>query len=226
MGDLKIGRIVLGVCQTNTYFLYREGREECIVVDPADCGRQIFAKLRKNGLRAAAIFLTHGHFDHIWGVDGLKAAANEVAANHGYDEIKVYACGEERELLNDANTNLSERMGRKCAIDADVYVNDGDEISVADMKCRVIHTPGHTEGGCCFYFEDGGICVCGDTIFLESIGRTDFPTGSMSTLVRSVREKLFKLPDDTKLYPGHGDSTTVEHEKKYNPFCGVNDDNN
>lgn len=223
MGDLKIGRTVLGVCQTNTYFLYREGQEECIVVDPADCGRQIFAKLRKNGLRTAAILLTHGHFDHILGVEGLKAAANEVAANHGYDEIKVFACAAEKELLRDVNTNLSEGMGRACSIDADVYVNDGDEISVAGMKCKVILTPGHTEGGCCFYFEEDGICVCGDTIFQESIGRTDFPSGSMGTLVRSIREKLFILPDDTKLYPGHGDSTTVGHEKKYNPFCGVND---
>lgn len=220
MGELKIGRMVLGVCGTNTYFVYREGAEECIVIDPADYGRQIFANLRKNNLRAAGILLTHGHFDHIWGVEGLKAAANEVAEHHGYDLARVFACEAERELLRDAGLNVSENAGRACALDADVYVKDGDQISVAGIACRVIATPGHTAGGCCFYFEEAGFCVCGDTIFQESVGRTDFPTGSMGTLVRSIKDKLFVLPEDTKLYPGHGDSTTVGHEKKFNPFCG------
>ena len=220
MGELKIGRMVLGVCGTNTYFVYREGAEECIVIDPADYGRQIFAKLNQNNLRVTGILLTHGHFDHIWGVEGLKAAANEVAEHHGYAAVNVYACEAERELLQDAGLNVSENAGRACTLDADVYVNDGDEISIGDINCRVIATPGHTAGGCCFYFEEAGFCVCGDTIFQESVGRTDFPTGSMGTLVRSIKEKLFVLPEDIKLYPGHGDSTTVGHEKKYNPFCG------
>lgn len=220
MGELKIGRIVLGTVSTNTYFVYREGSDECIVIDPADYGRQLFANLKKNGLRTTAILLTHGHFDHIWGVEGLKAAANEVAQNHGYDPVKVYALDEEKPLLNSARINVSENAGRACEIEADVYVKDGEEIEISGAKCKVIATPGHTAGGCCFYFEEGGFCVCGDTIFQESVGRTDLPTGSMGTLIRSIKEKLFVLPDETKLYPGHGDSTTVGHEKKYNPFCG------
>ena len=219
-GKLKIGRIVLGAGATNTYFVYRDGSEECLVIDPADYGRQLFANLKKNGLRAAAILLTHGHFDHIWGVEGLKAAANEVAEHHGYPQVYVYALDAEKPLLNNARANVSENAGRACEIEADVYVKDGEEIEVSDVKCKVIATPGHTAGGCCFYFEEAGFCVCGDTIFQESVGRTDLPTGSMSTLVRSIREKLFVLPEETKLYPGHGDSTTVGHEKKYNPFCG------
>lgn len=220
MGELKIGRIVLGAVSTNTYFVYREGSEECIVIDPADYGRQLFANLKKNGLRTVAILLTHGHFDHIWGVEGLKAAANEVAEHHGYDPVHVYALDAEKTLLNHARINVSEQSGRACEIEADVYVKDGEEIEIADIKCKVIATPGHTAGGCCFYFEEAGFCVCGDTIFQESVGRTDLPTGSMSTLVRSIKDKLFVLPEDTKLYPGHGDSTTVGHEKNYNPFCG------
>ena len=88
------------------------------------------------------------------------------------------------------------------------------------MTCKVIATPGHTAGGCCYYFEEAGFLLSGDTLFAESVGRTDFPTGSMSTLVRSVRERLFVLPDDTKVYPGHGESTTIGHEKEYNPFLG------
>lgn len=220
MNDLKIGRMVLGVCGTNTYFLYREGAEECLVVDPADYGRQIYANLRKNGLRVAGILLTHGHFDHIWGVEALKAAANEVAEHHGYDPVRVYACEAERALLGDVRLNVSENAGRASTVEADVYVKDGDTVEIAGIGCKVIATPGHTEGGCCYYFEEAGFCVCGDTIFQESVGRTDLPTGSLSTLVRSIKEKLFVLPEETKLYPGHGEYTTVGHERKYNPFLG------
>lgn len=220
MADLKIGKMVLGVCGTNTYFVYRDGSEECIVIDPADRGRQIFASLRKNGLRPVGILLTHGHFDHIWGVEAMKAAANEVAENHGYAPVYVYANEAEKELLNNAKKNVSEGAGRACTIDADVYLKDGAEVEIAGMKCKMIATPGHTEGGCCYYFEEAGFCVCGDTIFQESVGRTDLPTGSMSTLVRSIQDKLLVLPEETQLYPGHGDVTTVEHEKKYNPFLG------
>ena len=220
MSNLKIGRMVLGMCSTNTYFVYRDGGEECIVIDPADYGRQIFANLRKNGLRTVGILLTHGHFDHIWGVEGLRAAANEVAQNHNYAPVQVFAWEAERELLENAHKNVSEQAGRACTLDADVYVSDGEEIEIAGMKCKVIATPGHTQGGCCYYFEEAGFCVSGDTLFQESVGRTDLPTGSMGTLVRSIKEKLFVLPEETLIYPGHGDSTTIGHERKYNSFCG------
>ena len=86
------------------------------------------------------------------------------------------------------------------------------------MHCKLIATPGHTKGSCCYYFEDDKILISGDTLFQESVGRTDLPTGSMGTLVRSVRERLLPLPEDVKVYPGHGESTTIGYEKKYNPF--------
>jgi len=219
MKEIKIGRMVLGVCQTNCYFLYREGEQETIVVDPADQGEKIYAALRKNGFRVAGILLTHGHFDHIWGLDSLRSAANAAAESDGLEPVKVYASEAERALLGNAELNVSEQAGRACTTFADVYVKDGEEISLAGMSCRVIATPGHTAGGACYYFEKAGILVSGDTLFQESVGRTDFPTGSMGTLVRSIRERLFVLPDDTRVYPGHGDSTTIGHEKKYNPFC-------
>ena len=218
MGEIKIGRMVMGVCQTNCYFLYREGEQDAIVVDPADKGANIYGALQKNGFCVAGILLTHGHFDHIWGLDALRDAANAVAETEGLDSVKVYAGENERELLKSAELNVSAAAGRACSTYADVYVEDGQEITIAGMTCKVIATPGHTAGGVCYYFEEAGFLVAGDTLFAESVGRTDFPTGSMSTLVRSVKEKLFVLPDETKVYPGHGESTTIGHEKKYNAF--------
>lgn len=213
MGEIKIGRMVLGALGTNTYFLYREGGGRAIVVDPADHGGHIYQTLQKNGLQTAAVFLTHGHADHIWGTTDLQQAAQETGP------VKVYACEAEKEILADARTNLSRALGRPYTLEADEYLKDGEEIDIAGIGCRVIATPGHTIGGCCYYIEEAGFLISGDTLFLESTGRTDFATGSMSTLVRSIKEKLFLLPEDTKVYPGHGDSTTIGHEKKYNPFC-------
>lgn len=219
MAEIKIGKMVLGVCQTNCYFLYRDGGQECIVVDPADQGLNIFRALQKNGFRVAGILLTHGHFDHIWGLDELRDAAN-AAAEEDAEPVKAYACEEERRLLQDAELNVSAQAGRPCKTYADVYAKDGQEITIAGMKCKMLATPGHTVGGCCYYFEEAGFLLAGDTLFAESVGRTDFPTGSMSMLVRSVKEKLFPLPEETKVYPGHGESTTIGHEKEYNPFLG------
>lgn len=220
MAEIKIGRMVMGVCQTNCYFLYRDGETDCIVVDPADQGAGIYSALQRNGFRVKGILLTHGHFDHIWGLDALRDAVNAAAEADGLEPVKVYAHEDERELLRDSHKNVSEQAGRPCTTYADVYVKDGQEISLAGMNFQVIATPGHTAGGCCYYFPEAGILVAGDTLFAESVGRTDFPTGSMSTLVRSIKDKLFVLPDDTKVYPGHGERTTIGHEKEYNPFLG------
>lgn len=221
MKEIKIGRMTMGMCQTNVYFLYREGSPEAIVVDPADQGQNIHGALERNGFTVVGILLTHGHFDHIWGMDALREAANEKANAQERPQVKVYACADEKQLLGIPKMNVSLQAGRPCGVEADVYVTDGEEIALADMKIRVIATPGHTAGGCCYYIEEAGFLVSGDTLFQESVGRTDFPTGSMGTLIRSIREKLLILPEETKVYPGHGDETTIGHEKKYNPFLGA-----
>ncbi len=208
MADLKIGRIVLGMCQTNCYFVYEDGKNEAIVFDPADRGDYIYNGLKEKGFSVAAILLTHGHFDHIWGVEALKELSG----------ARVYACEAEKEVCENASVNGSKGAGRPCAIVADVYVKDGEEISIQGMKCTLIATPGHTKGSCCYYFEDDKILISGDTLFQESVGRTDLPTGSMGQLIRSVKERLLTLPDEVKVYPGHGEATSIGHEKQYNPF--------
>lgn len=208
MKELKIGRIVLGMCQTNCYFVYEEGSSRAIVFDPADKGDYIYNGLKGKGFTVEAILLTHGHFDHIWGVQQLKELSG----------AKVYAYEEEKELCEDASLNVSKGAGRPCVIKADEYVKDGAEITAAGISCKLIATPGHTAGSCCYYFESDKILISGDTLFQESVGRTDLPTGSMSMLVRSVKEKLLPLPEEVKVYPGHGESTTIGYEKAYNPF--------
>lgn len=208
MKELKIGRIVLGMCQTNCYFVYEEGSSRVIVFDPADKGDYIFNGLKEKGFTVEAILLTHGHFDHIWGVEQLRELSG----------AKVYAYEGEKELCEDASLNVSKGAGRACTVKADEYVKDGEEITAAGISCRLIATPGHTGGSCCYYFENDKILISGDTLFQESVGRTDLPTGSMSMLVRSVKEKLLPLPEEVKVYPGHGESTTIGYEKKYNPF--------
>lgn len=208
MAEIKIGRMAMGMYQTNCYFLYREGSPECIFVDPADQGANINKALEKNGFQVKAILLTHGHFDHILGAEELRQTSG----------VAIYALDAEKEVLTDTKKNISGGIGRPCTLDADVYVKDGEELTLAGMTCKVIATPGHTAGGCCYYFEEAGFLISGDTLFQESVGRTDFPTGSMGTLVRSIKDKLLPLPEDTKVYPGHGDSTTIGHEMKYNPF--------
>lgn len=208
MKELKIGRIVLGMCQTNCYFVYEEGSSRAIVFDPADKGDYIYNGLKGKGFTVEAILLTHGHFDHIWGSKKLKELSG----------AKIYAYEEEKEVCEDSAVNVSAQAGRAYTVEADEYVKDGAELTVAGMTCRLIATPGHTKGSCCYYFEEDGILISGDTLFQESVGRTDLPTGSMSRLIRSIKEKLLCLPDEVKVYPGHGESTTIGYEKEHNAF--------
>ncbi|MBQ7678639.1 MAG: MBL fold metallo-hydrolase [Butyrivibrio sp.] len=207
-GRIKLQRMTLGPVETNTYLVSREGVAEAMVFDPADRGDWIAQRAQEQGLHITRILLTHAHFDHIGGVAALVSVTG----------AEVIACAEERELCEDAGMNLSRDMGVPITLQDVRYCADGAVIGDAGLSCRLIATPGHTAGGCCYYFEQDHILICGDTLFAGSVGRTDFPTGSMSTLIRSIRERLLVLPEDTICYPGHGDETSIGEEKRYNPF--------
>ncbi len=214
MSNLKVGRMVLGGFQTNCYFIYREGVQNevglcpVIIVDPAERGKYIFDTMTANKFQVAAVLLTHGHVDHISG-------AAELCKLSG---AKLYANELEADLLQDMHLNLSQMFGMPCKVTADILLRDGEKCTIADMEFEMLSTPGHTEGSCSYYFEEGGFVISGDTLFEGSVGRTDFPTGSMGVLVRSIKQKLFTLPEKTRVYSGHGGSTTIDWEKENNPF--------
>lgn len=206
---LKIGKVVMGSVQTNCYFIYQEGEKKIIVVDPADKGDYLYNAFTEAGFEVAAILLTHAHFDHIWGCNKLRELSG----------VQVFACEEEKELCESAKLNVSEDVGRPYTVSVDWYLRDGEEVTIEGMKFKMIHTPGHTQGSCCYYFEEDNILVSGDTLFEGSVGRSDLPTGNGATLTRSLKERLMILPEETLVFPGHGNRTTIADEKKYNPFC-------
>ncbi|MCR5735309.1 MAG: MBL fold metallo-hydrolase [Lachnospiraceae bacterium] len=208
MSGLKIGRTVVGMVATNCYFVYDENTMNTVVFDPGDDGRRLYDRLTEKGMHIKGIVLTHGHFDHILGVPELMEKAG----------CKLYAPEAEKDLLMDEYQNESVSVGMSAKIKADVYLKDGEDVDIDGIRFKVIHTPGHTVGSCCYYFSDEGMLIAGDTLFEGSVGRTDLPTGNMGDLVQSIRRKLLILPDDTKVYPGHGNDTTLGSEKTYNPF--------
>lgn len=204
---MKIERLVLGMVSTNCYIISNEVTKEAICFDPSDKAEVILSQLQKEGLQLVGICLTHGHFDHIF-------AANELRNATG---AKIYACEQEKGVLTSPEINLSFTfMHQPVIVNADEYLVDGQEIELASFFIKVIHTPGHTEGGCCYYFEKEAVLVSGDTLFCRTVGRCDFPTGNYQTLRTSIQNKLFVLPENTKVLPGHDSETTIGEEKKYN----------
>jgi glyoxylase-like metal-dependent hydrolase (beta-lactamase superfamily II) len=181
-----------------------------VIIDPATCPDYLVSHIKTHGYIPKAIFLTHAHFDHVMGIDGWVREF----------DIPVYLHEEEKRILEDPMLNLSGVFGSSYSYSKVECLHDGQMLEVAGFTFKVIHTPGHTAGGCCYYEETEGVLISGDTLFHQSVGRSDFPTGSMGTLIRSIKEKLFCLPDDVMVYPGHNDLTCIADEKMYNPFMG------
>lgn len=199
---MRIEKFVIGYIATNCYLLVNDVTKEIVIIDPATSPDYLMSHVKSKGYVPKAIFLTHGHFDHIMGIEGWLEE---------YD-IPVYHHEVETELLATPSMNLSTMLGRNFVFDKGVLLKDGQVFEVAGITFRVIHTPGHTSGGCCYYVEEEGVLFSGDTLFYRSMGRTDFPTGDESTLMKSIREKLLCLPEDTTVYPGHDRETKIGKE--------------
>lgn len=208
---MKIDRLILGAYETNCYVLRNcEASKDCLIVDAGLGAGKLTKFLQEHKLNPVALVLTHGHIDHIAGVAALRSQ---------FPDIKVYIHKLDAEMLAEPHTNLSAMTGEFFKIEpAEFSLEENDVVEQAGIKLSVLHTPGHTPGGICLYSKDEAIVFTDDALFADSIGRTDFPNGSMSQLLKSIREKLFILPDETKVYPGHGSITTIAHEKAHNPF--------
>lgn len=210
MENIKIRTVTVGVCSTNCYIAWHKDTKEAFFIDPGDQASTIISVCRQLELIPKAILLTHGHFDHIMAVPELK---------HEFD-IPVYAAEKERDVLENASINLSGMIGRiGLSLHPDHFVEEGDKLEIAGLSIQVLETPGHTKGSTCFYLKEEQVLFSGDTLFCNSYGRVDFPTGSMSQMMHSVRDKLFLLPEETTVFPGHEEATDIAYEKKYNPLA-------
>ncbi len=204
---MVIKKLILGMVETNCYIVFDKLSKRAVIIDPADSPKLIVDALSSEGVQADAVILTHGHFDHILGLQDFEV-----------ENIKIYAAAAEAELLADAKLNSSSRVHRPYTVIPDVLLEDGDNIEIPGIKLQVIATPGHTGGSICFYDSENKVLFSGDTLFYRLIGRTDLPTGSKREIIDSIRQKLFLLSDETKVYPGHGPETTIGYEKANNPY--------
>ena len=209
MGKCEIHTAVLGIVGTNVYLLKNKETSEALIIDPADSPDEIIRLCEESDSVPAAILLTHGHFDHM-------AAADKLAEDL---DLPIYAYSGENALMRDPWANGSASLaGFRTVCTADREVTEGQMLKLAGFRIKVLHTPGHTAGSCCYYLPDEKILVSGDTLFRGSYGRTDLETGSTAAIIRSVRRLLKEIPEDTVVLPGHMGQTTIAFEKKYNPL--------
>lgn len=207
MEKMKVYCMVLGCVGTNVYIIANTETAECLIIDPADAADFIIKQVRDKELKAVAVLLTHGHFDHI-------LAAEEVADKL---EVPILALEKEAALLADPRANASVQLGKQISCRIDKPLKDNEELCLAGFKIKVMHTPGHTSGSCCYYFPVEAVLVSGDTLFRCSYGRTDLETGSDADIIRSV-SKLLELPAETVVLPGHMGRTDIGFESRNNPL--------
>jgi hydroxyacylglutathione hydrolase len=201
----------VGMLQCNCSVFGDEQTREGLVVDPGDDIEAVLAIVRKHGLTVKAIVITHAHIDHIGGAQKMKAATG----------APVY--------MNPNDAELAGMLDMQAAwlgmlpperVEVDTPAKDGDRLLVGATEVHVLHTPGHTQGSISLWLPSEGKLVAGDTLFRDSIGRTDLPGGDGRQILRSIEEKLLSLPEETVVIPGHGANTTIGREKQFNPFVG------
>ena len=209
---LNIRTYSLGPIQTNCYIVSNK-EKECLIFDPGEEGARLVKEIRSLGLKPLAVFLTHAHFDHIGAVDAIREAFN----------VPLYIHAKEVEWLSDPLKNGSGKYFElpnyvvKEPLEEHI-IRQEQTFEVGDFTFRAVFTPGHSPGNISYIFEQDGFAIVGDTLFERSIGRTDLIGGNMKELLRSIHDKLLVLPEDTIIYPGHGDYTTPVAEMENNPF--------
>jgi glyoxylase-like metal-dependent hydrolase (beta-lactamase superfamily II) len=208
-GDLIIERIVVGPLQTNCYIVADEATREGIVIDPGGDGKLILETVQRLEVDVKLIVNTHGHFDHIMANGEVMQGTDAPLAIHSDDAGM---------LLNPLRS-FALLVGKiRPSPSATVFLKQGDALELGNRTLHVLHTPGHSPGSISLLCTDEKAVFSGDVLFNQGIGRTDFPGGSYQVLVQSIRDKLFPLPDDTVVYPGHGPQTTIGFERTHNPF--------
>jgi hydroxyacylglutathione hydrolase len=215
MNDLQIRVVESMPFSENTYVVFLDGRDDCIVIDPGMEPDRILDLLGNLKKHPAAILNTHGHGDHIAGNEAMKAAFPDAPLMIGTNEAR---------LLTDAKANLTGLFGMPIVSpEADRLLNEGDRIDYAGIELEVLDVPGHSPGHVVFVWRGSPNKVFGgDVLFERGIGRTDFPGSNGPLLLRGIRSKLFTLPPETIVYPGHGGPTTIGAERSFNPFVGDN----
>lgn len=199
--------VVVGPLMVNCYVLGCESSREGVVVDPGDDTDRILEAVSRHGLKVVAVINTHGHFDHTGGNQRIVTETGAGLLIHELD-VPMLARAVDTAAMFGLTAENSPPPSR--------FLTEGEFVAFGEYRLRVLHTPGHTLGGCSLHLE--GMVFTGDTLFADSVGRTDFPGGSSVALGKSIREKLLILPDDTIVYPGHGPSTTIGRERKHNPY--------
>lgn len=194
---------------TNCYLVKNGETGEGFIIDPGDSAEKLIDVIKKEGITLTGIYLTHGHLDHMMAAERIREEFS----------VPVYCHEAELAVLSDPVQNLTNRFMRNGYVLKDaIGLKDGAEFTAAGIPVRLLHTPGHTPGGCCYYLCADGYLFSGDTLFFRSVGNTEFPGGSMGTLARSIREKLYTLPEETRVYAGHGETTDIGSEMRENPF--------
>lgn len=205
---MKVTTFLSGPLSVNCYVASDEATKKAFIVDPGGHNNDMVNYIKENNLEVEYIILTHGHGDHIGGVPSCRKE---------YPNAKLVACIHEKPMLEDARLNMSSMTGgESLSLAVDIYVSDEETMKVGDMELKFLHTPGHTPGGMCILVDN--VVFSGDTLFQQSIGRTDFHGSSFAAIKDSINNKLYTLPDDTIVLPGHMGTTTIGYEKRNNPF--------
>lgn len=204
---MKLKIMAVGPLEENCYIVYDEASRDAFVVDPGDEAERIAGFIDKEGIAFKFIINTHGHWDHVGAVAALKEKYGVPFYLHAADE----------EWLREPLTSL---FGESTAdnLTVDHHIEDGDTLAFAGSEIQVLHTPGHTKGGCTLWLKDQDVAFTGDTLFKGTVGRTDFPGGSYDEILASVQKKLAVLPDSCTVFPGHGPKSDMAWERAHNPY--------